>query len=117
VVSPAGNPAAGHRAVTAADVLRALEAVPDPHVPASLRAMGMVAGVTVGTAGQVTVRVRVPCTACPGTAMIRDGIRAAVAALPGAGPVEVEQAWEDPWHRDLVDVPVRDLMHRNGIQI
>lgn len=112
MVSQAGAPA-----VTVADVRRALEAVRDPHVPASLRAMGMVAGVTVDLGGQVTVRVRVPCTACPGTAMIRDGIRDAVSVLPGVSAVEVDDAWEDPWHRDLVDAPVRELMHRNGIQI
>jgi metal-sulfur cluster biosynthetic enzyme len=104
-------------AVTADDVLRAIEQVNDPHVPASLRAMGMIAGVTVDGAGRVTVRVRVPCTACPGTAMIRDGIAGAVAALPGVTGAEVEDAWEDPWHRDLVDAGVRALMHRNGIQI
>jgi ATP-binding protein involved in chromosome partitioning len=98
-------------------VLRALEAVHDPHVPASLRAMGMVAGVAVDGTGHVTVRVRVPCTACPGTAMIRDGIRDAVAALPGAAGVEVAEAWEDPWHRDLVDGSARELMRRNGIQV
>lgn len=106
--------------VTADAVLRALESVNDPHIQASLRRMGMVAGVEVdggSGAARVVVRVRVPCMACPGTAMIRDGITAAVRALPGVASVEVAEAWEDPWHRDLVDGPARELMQRNGIQI
>jgi hypothetical protein len=41
----------------------------------------------------------------------------AVAALPGVNGVSVAEAREDAWHRDLVDGQVRELMHRNGIQI
>ena len=102
--------------VTAAAVRTALESVADPHVPVSLRLMGMLAGVEI-EGDRVLVRVRIPCSACPGTAMIRDGITAAVAALPGVVSVEIEQAWDEPWHRDLVEVGTRDLMRRNGIQI
>lgn len=98
-------------------VTGALEGVRDPHVPASLRAMGMLAGVEADADGRVTVRLRQPCMACPGTAMIRDGVRAAVTAVRGVTAVDVVEAWEEPWHRGLADDGARDLMRRNGIQI
>lgn len=102
--------------VTAEEVRTALESVADPHVPVSLRLMGMLAGVEIDR-DRVLVRVRIPCSACPGTEMIRDGIKDAVSALPGVGSVDVQQAWDEPWHRDLVEIGTRDLMRRNGIQI
>jgi metal-sulfur cluster biosynthetic enzyme len=118
VTSAAPLPAAGRETqARAEDVRAALESVNDPHVPASLRRMGMLAGVKTEPDGRVQVRVRVPCTACPGTAMIRDGITAAVAAVPGVTAVEVTEDWADPWHRDLVEDETRQLMQRNGIQI
>jgi metal-sulfur cluster biosynthetic enzyme len=98
-------------------VLTALESVDDPHVPVSLRRMGMVAGVEVRSGGHVRVRVRIPCLACPGLAMIRDGIRDAAAALPGVTSVEVVEAWDEPWDRGMVEDRTRELMRRNGIQV
>jgi metal-sulfur cluster biosynthetic enzyme len=103
--------------VTVEAVMAALESVEDPHVPVSLRRMGMVSGVEVGQEGAVSVRLRMPCMACPGTAMIRDGVRDTVAALPGVTAVEVVEAWDDAWRRDLVEDSARTLMHDNGIQI
>jgi metal-sulfur cluster biosynthetic enzyme len=103
--------------VSAAAVLNALEAVDDPHVPVSLRRMGMISGVDVGADGAVQVRLRIPCLGCPGTGMIGDGVREVVGAVPGVTSVDVIQAWEDPWRRDMVDESARKLMHDNGIQI
>ena len=98
-------------------VFSALEEVHDPHVPVSLRRMGMIAAVDVAPDGHVLVRTRMPCIACPGSAIIREEIQAAVGKLDGVTQVDVAIAWEKPWHRDLVDEEVRELMRVNGIQI
>jgi metal-sulfur cluster biosynthetic enzyme len=103
--------------VTVEAVMAALESVEDPHVPVSLRRMGMVSGVDVRPGGAVSVRLRMPCMACPGTGMIRDGVRDTVSALPGVTAVEVVEAWDDAWRRELVEDTTRTLMHDNGIQI
>jgi ATP-binding protein involved in chromosome partitioning len=103
--------------VTVEAVMAALESVEDPHVPVSLRRMGMVSGVEIGPGGAVSVRLRMPCMACPGTAMIRDGVRDSVTTLPGVTTVEVVEAWDDAWRRELVEDTTRTLMHDNGIQI
>ena len=111
MVSPATTP------VSAVVVMKALEAVDDPHIPVSLRRMGMVSAVDVRADGAVQVRLRIPCLGCPGMGMIGDGVRAVVGAVPGVTSVEVIEAWEDPWRRDMVDESARVLMHDNGIQI
>jgi ATP-binding protein involved in chromosome partitioning len=103
--------------VSAEAVVKALEAVDDPHVPVSLRRMGMISGVDVGADGAVQVRLRIPCLGCPGMGMIGDGVREVVGAMPGVSSVEVIEAWEDAWRRDMVDESARGLMHDNGIQI
>ena len=103
--------------VSVESVMAALESVDDPHVPVSLRRMGMVSAVEVAPHGAVLVRLRMPCMACPGTAMIRDGIRDAVATVPGVTAVDVVEAWDDAWRREMVEDSTRRLMRENGIQI
>lgn len=113
--------------VTRDQVVAALEAVNDPHIPVSLRRMHMLESVVIGDAppgesdgtgegAYVEVRVRIPCTGCPGAGMLRDAVRGAVRAIPGVAGVEVVESW-DPWDRDKVDPVARNLMRDNGIQI
>lgn len=102
---------------TREQVIEALEAVRDPHVPVSLRRMGMLRTVEVDDRGVVSVEVCIPCMACPGVAMIREDIRAAVAALDGVSAVRVEEGWHLPWSREMIEPEVRALMRANGIQV
>jgi metal-sulfur cluster biosynthetic enzyme len=102
---------------TAAEIRDALEAVHDPHVPVSLRRMGMLRDIDVEADGTVRVQVCIPCMACPGAPMLRDGIRQAVMAVPGVKDVVVEEGWHLPWSRDMIEPEVRDLMRANGIQV
>jgi ATP-binding protein involved in chromosome partitioning len=99
------------------DVIEALEAVHDPHVPVSLRRMGMLRDITVGSDGVVTVQICIPCMACPGAGMLRETIREAVSALPGVQEVVIEEGWHLPWSRDMIEPEVQDMMRANGIQV
>ena len=54
------------------DVVEALEAVHDPHVPVSLRRMGMLREIDIADDGVVTVQVCIPCMGCPGAGMLRE---------------------------------------------
>lgn len=99
------------------DVIEALEAVHDPHVPVSLRRMGMLREVEVGDDGTVRVQVCIPCMGCPGAGMLREGVREAVETLPGVTKVIVEEGWHLPWSRDMIEPEVRDMMRANGIQV
>lgn len=102
---------------TVKEVEGALEAVHDPHVPVSLRRMGMLREIEIGDDGTVRVQVCIPCMACPGTAMLGERIRAAVMALDGVRDVTVEEGWHLPWSRDMIEPEVRELMRANGIQV
>ena len=58
--------------------MQALEAVHDPHVPVSLRRMGMLREIDVSQDGVVNVQVCIPCMGCPGVGMLRENVREAV---------------------------------------
>lgn len=102
--------------VTERQIRDALEAVEDPHIPVSLRRMGMLRGVEIGDDGGVRVRLCIPCLACPGVGMLRDDIEEALLVLDGVTSVVVDEGWHNRWTPDMVDDEARDLMRRYGIQ-
>lgn len=104
-------------ALTEGAVRAALEAVNDPHVPVSLRRMGMLREIEIAPDGVVRVQLCVPCLGCPGLSMLRDRVEESVAALPGVRRVEIDEGFHLRWTREMVEPEVRQLMRDNGIQI
>ncbi|MEK9644472.1 MAG: metal-sulfur cluster assembly factor [Alphaproteobacteria bacterium] len=100
-----------------AAVVEALEAVNDPHVPVSLRRMGMLREIEIREDGVVSVQVCIPCMGCPGAGMLRESVREAVMKVPGVADVVVEEGWYLPWSRDMIDPDVQEMMRANGIQV
>ena len=84
------------------DIMQALESVHDPHVPVSLRRMGMLREINITQDGIVNVQICIPCMGCPGVGMLRENIRDAVIALPGVIDVIVEEGWHLQWSRDMI---------------
>ena len=99
------------------DVAAALEAVNDPHVPVSLRRMGMLRDIDVAGDGTVRVAVCIPCMGCPGAGMLRESIRDAVMTLDGVTGVVVDEGWHLPWSREMIEPEVQEMMRANGIQV
>ena len=99
------------------DIMQALEAVHDPHVPVSLRRMGMLREINITQDGIVNVQICIPCMGCPGVGMLRENIRDAVITLPGVTDVIVEEGWHLQWSRDMSEPEVQDMMRVNGIQV
>jgi metal-sulfur cluster biosynthetic enzyme len=99
------------------DMLAALEAVNDPHVPVSLRRMGMLRDVEIDDDGVVTVQLCIPCLGCPGVGMLHGKVRDVLMALPGVTDVVMGEGWHLPWSREMIEPEVRDLMRVNGIQV
>ncbi len=98
-------------------LMQALEDVHDPHVPVSLRSMGMLQSVACDAEGQVRVTVRMPCMACPGASKIVDDVKTALSGVPGVAQVDVDLGWSGEWRREMVEPGVRQLMKHNGILI
>jgi ATP-binding protein involved in chromosome partitioning len=99
------------------DIMQALEVVHDPHVPVSLRRMGMLREINITQDGIVNVQICIPCMGCPGVGMLRENIRDAVITLPGVTDVIVEEGWHLQWSRDMIEPEVQDMMRLNGIQV
>ena len=97
--------------------MQALESVHDPHVPVSLRRMGMLREIDISQDGVVIVQVCIPCMGCPGVGMLRENVREAVLALPGVTGVNIEEGWHLPWSREMIEPDVQDMMRVNGIQV
>ena len=100
-----------------ADVMQALESVHDPHVPVSLRRMGMLREIDISQDGVVNVQVCIPFMGCPGVGMLRENVREAVLALPGVTGVNIVVGWHLPWSRERIEPDVQDMMRVNGIQV
>ena len=99
------------------DIMQALEAVHAPHVPVSLRRMGMLREINITQDGIVNVQICIPCMGCPGVGMLRENIREAVITLSGVTDVIVEEGWHLQWSRDMIEPEVQDMMRVNGIQV
>lgn len=99
------------------DIVEALEAVHDPHVPVSLRRMGMLRDIEIDDEGVANVQVCIPCMGCPGVGMLRENVREAVMSVPGIKSVVVEEGWHLPWSRDMIEPDVQEMMRANGIQV
>jgi ATP-binding protein involved in chromosome partitioning len=117
VSQPGQIPADASPALTEGAVRSALEAVNDPHVPVSLRRMGMLREIEIAADGTVRVQLCVPCLGCPGLGMLHDRVVEAVSALPGVRRVEIDEGFHLRWTREMVEPEVRQLMRDNGIQI
>lgn len=98
-------------------IWEALEGVDDPHIPISLRRMGMLRDVAIDDRGVVSVSLAIPCLGCPAVSMLQEEIRAAVIALDGVSDVVVEPGWHRVWNRDMLDPQAQSFMRSYGIQL
>ncbi|MGH3757627.1 metal-sulfur cluster assembly factor [Actinophytocola sp.] len=97
-------------------VLRSLEDIQDPHLPASLVDLGMIVGVRVSDA-TAHVELCLPCTSCPAVRLLEEEVVKAAQRVEGVHDVEVRQAWERPWRRDAVTPRAVDALREIGVQL
>ena len=101
------------------EVRAVLATVPDPEMPpVSVADLGMVVDVRVepGARGaQVRVDLVPTYSACPATAVIREEVARAVAALPGVGDVAVRFVTSVVWEPERISAEGRRKLARFGI--
>lgn len=77
----------------------------------------MIQDVFVSDTDDVTIRVAIPCLACPAISMMHDQIRAAVTAVTGVRTVAIDGSGTGNWSRDHVDAAAKPFMRQFGLQI
>jgi ring-1,2-phenylacetyl-CoA epoxidase subunit PaaD len=98
-----------------AAIWSALDAVPDPEIPAvSVVEMGMIHRVQVDD-GDARVVVLPTFTGCPAIAIIQEDVRRAVGQVEGVRDVEVETSFDPPWTSDRITATGREKLRGWGL--
>jgi ring-1,2-phenylacetyl-CoA epoxidase subunit PaaD len=106
----------GATAVATAAVRRAVEAVPDPELPAvTIGMLGMVHDLKVAADGGVMIELLPTFSGCPATEMIERDVVTAIAALDGVSGVTVRFRHDPPWSPDRIDAEGRRRLRAFGI--
>ena len=94
----AGAPLAAGTAVADSDaVIEALRTVHDPEIPVNIYELGLIYGMEIDEAGSVAIDMTLTAPACPVAGEMPQWVADAVAAIEGAGEVEVTMVWDPPW--------------------
>ncbi len=99
--------------ITEEAVYEALRKVCDPELSVNIVDLGLIYGIGVDDSGgksDLLVVMTMTTPACPyGPELLRD-VKAALAALPGAGEVEVKLTLTPPWTPDRMTDDARDQL-------
>jgi len=90
-------------------VWRTLGTILDPEFGLSIVDLGLVYDVKLDGAN-IAVAMTLTSRSCPAGDMMFDGVRAALAALPGAGEVRVDLVWDPAWTPDMLTAEAREFL-------
>lgn len=99
------NPSADHPLVPA--LLDACGRVYDPEFGVSVRDLGLIYDIDVDKTGAVVATMTLTSMYCPAGEVLTKGVRSALEAVPGAGPVRVDLVWEPAWTPELLTPAAR----------
>jgi len=87
----------------AEQVTAALKKVYDPEIPVDIYEMGLVYGVDISEAKDVTIRMTLTSPGCPVAEQMPGMVQHAVHSfVQGVREVDVEIVWDPPWTPDLM---------------
>jgi len=79
----------------------------DPEIPINVVDLGLIYEKTIDEKGDVKIRMTLTAPACPVAGEMPSQVAEAVAALPGAGEVEVTLTWDPPWDKEKMSEDAR----------
>jgi len=89
------------------EIVEALRQVHDPEIPVNIYDLGLIYEKTIDEKGDVKIRMTLTAPACPVAGEMPSQVAEAVAALPGAGEVEVTLTWDPPWDKEKMSEDAR----------
>jgi len=97
----AGAPLAeGTAAATEEEVIAALRTVHDPEIPVNIYDLGLIYEFQIGQDGAIAIEMSLTAPGCPVAGEMPGQVAEAVAAVEGAGEVEVKLVWDPAWTPD-----------------
>ena len=107
----AGAPLAeGATVATRQAVVEALKTVYDPEIPVDIYELGLIYEFDLNDRGSVRIIMTLTTPGCPVAGEMPGMVAEAVAALDGAGEVEVELTWDPPWTPEKMSEDARLLL-------
>lgn len=107
----AGSPLAEGTAPASRDaIIEALRTVYDPEIPVDIYELGLIYEFDLSASGAVRILMTLTTPGCPVAGEMPGMVAEAVAALDGAGEVEVELTWDPPWTPDKMSEDARMLL-------
>jgi FeS assembly SUF system protein len=91
-------------------IVEALKTVYDPEIPVDIYELGLIYEFDLSDSGQVRILMTLTTPGCPVAGEMPGMVAEAVAALDGAGEVEVELTWDPPWTPDKMSEDARMLL-------
>ncbi|MDO8543257.1 MAG: metal-sulfur cluster assembly factor [Opitutaceae bacterium] len=84
----------------------ALRAIPDPEFGVNIVDLGLIYSVEV-TDGSIDVVMTLTTETCPSGAWIHEGVKNALARLPGVKSVNVDLVFEPAWNPNMLSAEAR----------
>jgi metal-sulfur cluster biosynthetic enzyme len=94
-----------------------MDNVIDPHMRASLNAMGMISNVDVSREGKATIGMVFPCVGCPAFDVIQHDAKVAAKTVPGIEEAVIKLDWASTWSKAHMSDEARALAKEHGYVI
>lgn len=84
------------------EIVKMLKTVYDPEIPVNIYDLGLIYGVDIDDANNVTITMTLTAPACPAADFIMEDVKMKIESIPTINNVEVTIVFEPEWHKDLM---------------
>ena len=90
------------KTVIEAQVIEAIRTCFDPEIPVNIFELGLIYGVEVDDAGEVTVKMTLTSPHCPAAQSLPPEVKEKVLTVQGVKGAKVEVVWDPPWNPSMM---------------
>ena len=90
-------------------VRRVLREVYDPEFGVSVEDLGLIYDVAIEDS-RVSVAMTLTTPSCPASTVMTEGVRTAIASMPGVASVQVELVWDPRWTPEMLSAAAREQL-------